>query len=249
MVSGAAIVNATATPTANGVTSSGTYTSPEQCAPAEESALTRNVVTFDGAGERTGAFYAGDAIAQLQTDPSGTIWISYLDEATYRTAMPDGTWGEYFLIGLARWDDPGGKPWFVESDTRREVCWCDCYALNVGRTLVNACPYTDFPLVEMDANGVRSITPNPITRCTALAVADSELAFLDQVRLDNKRIWTIRRGRRHDGMVTETGTELLTLPGGRSPKGWARGKIGRDATIWLHEDGNPRQWYRYEIDC
>jgi hypothetical protein len=50
-------------------------------------------------------------------------------------------------------------------------------------------------------------------------------------------------------VTVETGTEILALPGGRSPAGWARGKIGRDANLWLHEDGNPRQWYRYEIDC
>lgn len=22
-----------------------------------------------------------------------------------------------------------------------------------------------------------------------------------------------------------------------------------DATLWMYENGNPRQWYRYDIDC
>ncbi|WP_406276143.1 hypothetical protein OH799_04705 [Nocardia sp. NBC_00881] len=221
----------------------------DRSAPAHETNLTRNIVAFDGDGTRAGAFYAGDGIGQLLTDPGGKIWISYFDEATYRCAMPDGTWSVSFMVGLARWNDPDGTPWFAYNDTGNVVEWCDCYALNVGQALVHACPYTKFLLVEVDASGVRSITPNPITGCSGLAVSDSALAFLDQYRRNDTPVWTIRKARGQDGVVTETGTEILALPGGRPPAGWARGKIGRDANLWLHEDGNPRQWYRYEIDC
>lgn len=210
-------------------------------------ALTRNVVAFDGDGTRTGAFYAGDGIAQMLTDPDGRIWISYFDEATYRFAKPDGTWAESFMIGLARWDDPGGDPWFAYNDTGRAVDWCDCYAMNVGRELVHACPYTEFPVVEIDANGVRSITPNSITGCSGLAVSGSALAFLDQHRHNDTPVWMIRKARRADGAVIETGQDILTLPDGRSPGAWARGKVGRDAMLFLHEEGDPRRWYRYEI--
>ncbi|MEV0358061.1 hypothetical protein AB0H71_18595 [Nocardia sp. NPDC050697] len=60
-------------------------------------------------------------------------------------------------------------------------------------------------------------------------------------------MWTVRRAHRADGVITETGTEILTLPDGRFPVAWVRGRVGRDGTLWLHEDGNPRRWYRYEL--
>ncbi|MFI9504560.1 hypothetical protein [Nocardia sp. NPDC052566] len=215
---------------------------------AREIPLPHNVVAFGDDGDRVGSFYAGDGILQLLTDAGGRIWISYFDEASYGFAKPDGTLGVSYMPGLARWDGIGSDPWFAYSDTGNQVGWCDCYAVNVGRTLVYACPYVDFPLVEIDASGVRSITPNPITRCTGLAVSNSRFDFFDHYRQNDAPVWSIRKGLREGGVVTETGREILTLPGSRSPTGWARGKIGRDGTLWLHEDGNPRQWYRYEID-
>jgi hypothetical protein len=62
-------------------------------------------------------------------------------------------------VGLAHWDKGGGTPWRAPSHTPG-VAWCDCYSLNVGRELVQACPYHDFPLVEIDASGICAVTPN-----------------------------------------------------------------------------------------
>ncbi|MFI9504987.1 hypothetical protein [Nocardia sp. NPDC052566] len=220
----------------------------EDLIPANEDDLTRNVRVFDCAGDPVGAFYAGDGINQLLTDPDGRIWISYIDEATYRLPNPDGTWSSSEMPGLARWDAPDSDPWFAFNDTGSAVFWCDCYALNVGQSLVRACPYVDFPVVEIDARGARSITPNPVTRCRGLAVSGSTFAFLDQDRRGNAVTWEIRYAHRQDATIAETGGEALLLPGGRPPTSWAQGRIGRDANLWLYEDGNPRQWYRFEID-
>ncbi|GAA4506454.1 hypothetical protein GCM10023191_063550 [Actinoallomurus oryzae] len=214
--------------------------------PEDELRLTANIRVIDGEGRAKASFYAGDAIGQLMTDRQGNIWVGYFDESSYWRPNPDGTRSYDFMIGLARWSRDGGPPWMVADDTPG-VGWCDCYALNVGRELVHACPYTDFPLVELDTNSVRTVTPNPVTRCTGLAVSDSELAFLDQHRADGGFRWEIRRARREGGAVVETGREHLVLPGGRQPNAWARGKVGRDGTLWLYEDGDPRHWYRYEI--
>ncbi|MFE3099250.1 hypothetical protein [Nocardia tengchongensis] len=220
----------------------------QQSTSATEVALVRNVQAFDGDGNPLGAFYAGDGIEQLLTDPSGRIWISYFDEATYRFVDSDGTWSCSSGPGLARWDDLGSDPWFVRNSTGTAVSWVDCCALNVGRSLVHACPYTDFPLVEIDACGVRSVTPNPVAGCHALAVSGSTFAFLDHHRRGDAVVWQIRRASRQGAEITETGRETLLLPGGRPPTRWARGRIGRDANLWIHEDGNPRRWYRYEIE-
>lgn len=108
----------------------------QQSKPATEVALIRNVQAFDGDGNPLRAFYAGDGIEQLLTDPSGRIWISYFDEASYRFVNSDGMWSCSSMPGLARWDDPGSDPWFARNSTGTAVSWVDCYALNVGQSLV-----------------------------------------------------------------------------------------------------------------
>lgn len=216
--------------------------------PEDELVLTDNVRVIDGSGQIQSAFYAGDAIEQLMTDAQGAIWISYFDQSSYWFPNPDGTRSYGFAIGLARWGIDGGQPWMAPFHTP-DVFWGDCYALNVGRDVVHACPYTDFPLVEIDGHGVRSITPNPITRCHGLAISGAEIAFLDQHRAGSSGFrWEIRRGRRQNGAVTESNRLNLLLPDDRPPTGWARGKIGRDGTLWMYEDGNPCHWYRYEMN-
>ncbi|HEY0699687.1 MAG TPA: hypothetical protein VGD43_17965 [Micromonospora sp.] len=216
--------------------------------PEDELHLTANLRAFEGNGQPQAAFYAGDGIEQLVTDPHGYIWTSYFDQSSYWSANPDGTRSYGFMIGLARWDSNGGKPWMVSSDTTG-VAWCDCYALNVGRERVHACPYPDFHLVELDRNGVLGVTPNTVTRCNGLAVSGSDLAFFDQRRAGGGFHWEIRRARREGEVVLEMGREHLVLPDGRRPSGWGRGKVGRDGRLWLQVDGDRRRWYRYEIEA
>ncbi|GAA0422905.1 hypothetical protein Acor_58450 [Acrocarpospora corrugata] len=103
-------------------------------------------------------------------------------------------------------------------------------------------------MIEIDGDGVRSVTPNPVTRGRGLAVSGAELAFLRQHRAGGGFRWEIHRARRQGEAITETDRENLLLPGDRHPTGWAGGKIGRDGTLWLHEDGDPRRWYRYEMN-
>jgi hypothetical protein len=74
------------------------------------------------------------------TDPEGRIWIDYFDEAGYWSRNPDGTRSSRFLVGLARWDNSAATPWLAPVHTGNRVVRCDCYALDVGRTLVYACP-------------------------------------------------------------------------------------------------------------
>ncbi|WP_067538235.1 hypothetical protein [Nocardia crassostreae] len=214
--------------------------------PEEELHLPANVRVFDGGGQQVAAFYAGDAIAQLMTDPQGRIWTSYFDEATYWAPNGDGTRSHHFMVGLIRWDDHGGTPWMAWSHTR-DVSWLDCYSLNVGREFVRACPYTEFPLVEIGSGRVDVVTDNPVTRCTGLAVSGSELAFLDLHRDDGAVRWEIRRARREGSSIVETGRERLVLPDGGQPTEWARGKVGRDGSLWVQHGDDQRRWYHYEI--
>ncbi|MEV6102985.1 hypothetical protein [Nocardia sp. NPDC051981] len=216
--------------------------------PAEELDLTTNVWLFDDGGTPVGTFYAGDAIEQLVTDRDGRIWIAYIDQARYWAAEPGGTRHLYAPVGLARWDDANDRPWLA-CENIDSVFWMDCYSLNVGHARVHACPFPRFPLVEIDTDGDFSSTANPVEYCHGLAVSGSDFAFLyPHLRRDDPAGWEIRMARRQDGVIVETGQEWLTLPDGRTPTGWVQGKVGRDATLFLQEAGDPRRWYRYDMD-
>ena len=65
---------------------------------------------------------------------------------------------------------------------------------------------------QIDSDGVRSVTPNPVTRCSGLAVSGAELAFLDQHRAGGGFRWEIRRARREGRVVTESDRVNLLLP-------------------------------------
>ncbi|GAA3981217.1 hypothetical protein GCM10023085_74450 [Actinomadura viridis] len=209
----------------------------------DELHLTTNIRVFDADGAPRSAFYAGDAIKQLVTDARGDIWSSYSDQSSYWFPNPDGTRSYGFMIGLACWDEDGSRLWMPGSDAPGGGLW-DCYSLNVGREVVHTCPYADFPLIELDARGIRAVTPNPVAGGSGLAVSGREIAFFRQGRVH----WRIHRARREDEGVVETGRENLVLPGGRLPSDWGRGVIGRDGKLWLREAGDERRWYRYEID-
>jgi hypothetical protein len=216
--------------------------------PSGELHLTESLRVFDTYGQPQAAFYVGDGIEQLMTDPSGHIWTSYFDESNYWFPNPDGTRSYGFGIGLARWGGDGSGSWIVSCETP-EVFWCDCYAVNVGQHKVYAYPYPDFQLIELEQSRVSAVIPNSsITRCHGLAVDGNELAFLDQLRKGNGFRWAVRHARLEGQAIVETGRERLVLPDGRQPAGWARGKIGRGHSLWLRVDGDPGNWYRYEID-
>jgi hypothetical protein len=215
--------------------------------PEDEIHLTENIRVFDSHGRTRAAFYGGDGIEQLMTDRRGRIWTSYCDQSSYWSPNPDGTRSYGFMVGLARWHSSGGEPWMARHEAQ-EVSWLDCYAMNVGRDRVHACPYPDFSVVEVGIGHVQTITPNTVTRCRGLAVSGSEFAVLDQRRTDDGTQWQIRRARREEDVVVETGRENLVLPDGRRSSGWTRGRVGRDGTLWLCAD-DERSWYRYDLDA
>lgn len=111
---------------------------------AEKNAL---VFGADGALRRSGTF--GDGIQHVLTDVEGRVWVGYFDEG---------------IFGSAGWNSPGPQPLgshgIVRWSSEFERLWqyepvdgfwlADCYALNVGAERVWACPYTDFPILEID---------------------------------------------------------------------------------------------------
>jgi hypothetical protein len=128
------------------------------------------------------------------------------------------------------------------------MAWVDWYALNVGRERVHACPYPDFPLIELGTDRVEAITPTPSPDAPARpcpAPSSPSSTSTDQMTDTGRRsvepAWT-------PDTVVEQRRAHLVLPDGRRPSGWTRGKIGRDGTLLLRVDGDPRRWYRYDTD-
>lgn len=96
-------------------------------------------------------------------DEAGQIWVGHFDENP---------------IGIRRWSAAGQPTWM--SDDAHIPGLFDCYALNVSGTAAWACPYTDFPLVEIRPDRrerpVR-VWENQVRGAKAVAVHGDRVAF------------------------------------------------------------------------
>ncbi|MFE2581093.1 hypothetical protein [Streptomyces sp. NPDC059378] len=172
------------------------------------------VQVFDMLGRETSSFSVGDAIEHLLVDEAGHIWVGHFDENP---------------AGIRRWSTTGRLTW--TSDGARIPGLFDCYALNVSGTTAWACPYTDFPLVEIRPERpdrpVR-VWANRVRGAKAVAVHGERVAFYGGYREERDRL--------AHGELTETSVEptdigLLTLPEGPAPgRRWV---VGRGSRIYV----------------
>ncbi|MFJ2239244.1 hypothetical protein [Streptomyces sp. NPDC087859] len=155
------------------------------------------VQVFDVLGRETSSFSVGDAIEHLLVDEAGHIWVGHFDENP---------------AGIRRWSTTGQLAW--TSDSARIPGLFDCYALNVSGTTAWACPYTDFPLVEIRPDRPVAVWANHVRGARALAVHGDRVAFYGGYGEERDRLT--------HGEITETSVEptdvgLLTLPHGPAP--------------------------------
>ena len=224
-----------------------------------ETEIPRNgrIIGADGATHTS--FHAGDDIGHLITDRAGTIWTGYGDEASIcalrvantparRTRTPQPHRMTLSMPGLIRWTAAGEPDWYALSDKTGPGSWVDCYALNVGAHRTWAYPYTGFPLVEIDHNGVRCVRRSPVRSASGVIVADHDVAFIashgDHPQTPGH--YTMTFARINDGPVETTATAPLLLPDGNRPGAWARRTTCRDNRMWMQFD-DPRTWYIIEI--
>jgi hypothetical protein len=207
------------------------------------------ILAADGSTRTT--FHAGDGIEQLMTDRAGNIWISYFDEASicapHLATQHRGQPPQRFTMsmpGLIRWTADGDAAWYAVHDANGPASWVDCYALNVGVDRVWAYPYTAFPLVEIDRNGVRCVHRTPVRSASGVAVAGERVAFVAGQGHGAKAAgrYLVTFAQIVDGPVEATTTANLLLPTGRRPRTWARRKVCRDNKIWMQFD-DERTWY------
>ncbi|MFF2231145.1 hypothetical protein [Streptomyces anulatus] len=174
----------------------------------------KQVQVFDALGRETSSFSVGDAIEHLLVDEAGHIWVGHFDENP---------------AGIRRWSATGRLIW--TSDDAHIPGLFDCYALNVSGTTAWACPYTDFPLVEIRPDRTDRpvrVWENRVRGAKAVAVHDDRVAFYGGYREEQDRL---AHGELTETSVEPTDVGLLTLPDG-SVVGRRR-VVGRGSRIYV----------------
>ncbi|MEV2263757.1 hypothetical protein [Streptomyces anulatus] len=172
---------------------------------------------FDARGRETSSFSVGDAIEHLLVDEAGHIWVGHFDENP---------------AGIRRWSATGRLIW--TSDDAHIPGLFDCYALNVSGTAAWACPYTDFPLVEIRPDRTDRpvrVWENRVRGATAVAVRGDRVAFYGGYRDEQDRL---AHGELTETSVEPTDVGLLTLPDG-SVLGRRR-VVGRGSRIYVQAE-------------
>ncbi|MEW2132902.1 hypothetical protein [Streptomyces sp. NPDC005435] len=175
------------------------------------------VQVFDALGRETSSFSVGDAIEHLLVDEADHVWVGHFDENP---------------AGIRRWSATGRLTW--TSDGARIPGLFDCYALNVSGTTAWACPYPDFPLVEIRPDRTDKpvrVWSNHIRGATAVAVHGEQVTFCGGYGEERDRL--------AHGELTETSVEpteagLLTLPSGPVPR--HRRVVGRGSRIYVQAE-------------
>ncbi|MEV6357873.1 hypothetical protein [Streptomyces hydrogenans] len=172
------------------------------------------VQVFDALGRETSCFSVGDAIEHLLVDEAGHIWVGHFDENP---------------AGIRRWSPTGHLYW--KSDVASIPGLFDCYALNVSGTTAWACPYTDFPLVEIRPGRTDlpvKVWANRIRGAKAVAVHGKQVAFYGGYGEERDRL---AHGEVNETSVEPTDVGLLTLPDGSLPG--RRRVVGRGPRIYV----------------
>ncbi|HEX5598853.1 MAG TPA: hypothetical protein VFX61_22975 [Micromonosporaceae bacterium] len=134
----------------------------------------RNALIFNPDGRIARSGTLGDGIEHVRTTPSGKIWVGYFDEGIYGGGGDGG--------------EPLGAPGIVRYTGRLQPEWrfpvrqdldpiADCYALNVAGESAWATYYSDFPVVRITDDMVRS-WPGARTAANALIVAGTRCALI-----------------------------------------------------------------------
>ncbi|MCX5174753.1 hypothetical protein OG523_03025 [Streptomyces virginiae] len=176
------------------------------------------VQVFDELGRETTSFSVGDAIEHMLVDETGHIWAGHFDENP---------------AGIRRWSATGHLRWM--SDHARDAGWImDCYALNVFGTVAWACPYTDFPLLEIRPDRPDrpvKVRANTVRGAKAVAVHGGRVAFYGGYGEERDRL---AHGELTETSVDPTEVGVLTLPGGAPPG--RRRVVGRGSRIYVQAE-------------
>ncbi|MFJ5779519.1 hypothetical protein [Streptomyces sp. NPDC093094] len=172
------------------------------------------VQVFDTLGRETSSFSVGDAIEHLLVDGAGHVWVGHFDENP---------------AGIRRWSATGRLVW--TSDGAPIPGLFDCYALNVSGTAAWACPYTDFPLVELRPDRPVRVWANRVRGARAVAVHGERVAFYGGYGEERDRL---AHAELTETSVEPTDVGVLTLHDGPLPG--RRRVVGRGSRIYVQAE-------------
>lgn len=165
------------------------------------------VWTADGRLERSGRL--GDAIAHVQTTPSGLVWVGYFDEALFGP-------GDLSRHGLVCYDDQLTATWQYPRTGELPLIF-DCYALNVDGEDALACflgmSAGTFHLVSVRAGVATDHGTSPVAGVHGLLVDGVRVLLVGGYPPEFDVLTPIRLGTgasNRDGVVRR-----LTRPDGR----------------------------------
>jgi len=115
---------------------------------ARADAQDRNGFIFCPDGSLKADFHAGDAVMNMSVSDDASLWLGYFDE---------GVFGDDPLSqhGLVRVDAQGRPTWRYPNEDIQSGFIGDCYALTTCGKEAWACPYMDFPILQIAEGRVR----------------------------------------------------------------------------------------------
>jgi len=165
-----------------------------------------HVQVFDALGRSSSTFRVGDGIEDLLADAAGDLWVGYFDEGVYGS-------DELSWPGLRRWSSTGVPLWEYKPGPGHGTI-SDCYALNVDTRAVWACPYQDFPLLEIRGDRVVRARENPVKGAQGFAVHGDRVLFFSPYGDDHSEIvdcritWNAVEPVAYGRLVRPDGTDL-----------------------------------------
>ncbi|MHC2334071.1 hypothetical protein [Bradyrhizobium sp. USDA 4454] len=167
-----------------------------------------NAHLYAADGAPAGTFAMGDGILHIQCAADGTIWVGYFDEGVFSGPMEeDGSW-PISSSGIAHLGPDGSVLWKFNDQERADIFISDCYALTVDGPTLWCCPYTDFPIVRVDRDGVK-YWRNKVAGANALAVEGDHVLLAGGYGDRSDRITLLRLG---DDQAQQIGQWQLQRP-------------------------------------
>jgi hypothetical protein len=116
----------------------------------------------------------GDGLRSVQTTSEGVIWTSFFDEGVFGNYGWESPVGS---SGLVAWNSFGKKLYEFQPGPGLDSI-CDCYALNVASIEDVWCYYyTEFPLVHLRSQEIKSIWKMPLGGSDAFAISAEHALF------------------------------------------------------------------------
>jgi hypothetical protein len=144
-----------------------------------------NAHLYGADGAPDASFAIGDGIQHIQCGADGTIWVGYFDEGVFSHPISSS--------GIARFGPDGRVLWKFNDQDRAGLFISDCYALTLDESTVWCCPYTDFPIVQVELGAVKHWR-SEVAGAVALAVEGDLVLLAGGYRDQSERIAMLRLG-------------------------------------------------------